>query len=206
MNLLRPLLFELWYYCRPPWESGSVPPEVDEFIAAHPSTGSGQARRRALDLGCGTGTSSLALARAGWQVTGVDFAPRAIRLARRKAKAANLEVDFRVGDVTQLIGPSSAPSKEQAAPLRAFDLVLDIGCFHGLGTHDKAAYLHNLDHLLAPDGTWLMYGFFKPDAHPGPGLLPVDLELIKYHVTLTERKDSWDKKNRPSTWFWFQKP
>ncbi len=188
MNLIRQIIFNLWYYHHPPWESGIVAPEVEAFIRTHPAG-------RALDLGCGTGTSSLALARAGWQVTGVDFAPRAIHMARRKAKAANLDVDFRVGDVLQIKGVSSD-----------FNLVLDIGCFHGLGITDKAAYLHNLNRLLAPDGIWLMYGFFKPDARPGPGLLPIDLELIELHLRLTERKDGWDKKNRPSAWFRFQKP
>jgi SAM-dependent methyltransferase len=212
---MRRLSFNLWYLRRPPWDSGIVPPEVVDFIHTHPLS-------RALDLGCGTGTSSLALAKAGWQVTGVDFVPRAIRIARAKAKAAGVSVDFRVGDVTRLMRPSTAPStpalpapaqvqvaggarEGQTAPLGAYDLVLDIGCFHGLSSQQKRIYLAQLPDLLTPSGTWLMYGFFKLDETPGPGLFPGDLEIAALHLTLVRRQDGVDKKGRASAWFWFQK-
>lgn len=44
--------------------------------------------RHVLDLGCGPGLYALALARAGLQVTGIDFAPAAVRHARQQAHAA----------------------------------------------------------------------------------------------------------------------
>lgn len=192
MNILRRLAFDLWYLRRPPWDSGIVPPEVEDFIRDHPLTVSGQTLRHALDLGCGTGTSSLALAKAGWNVTGVDFASRAIRIARQKARRAGLTIDFIVADVLHL------PSHPDP-----FSIVLDIGCFHGLSPSRKAAYLIQLDRLLAPGGTWLLYGFFKPNESPGPGLLPADLGSIP--LKLIKRQDGMDKKIRPSAWFWFQK-
>ncbi|HZD55845.1 MAG TPA: class I SAM-dependent methyltransferase, partial [Anaerolineales bacterium] len=71
MKILRRIFFNLWYYREPPWDTGISPPELLAFIESHPA---GQA----LDLGCGTGTNVITLARNGWQVTGVDFAPRAI--------------------------------------------------------------------------------------------------------------------------------
>jgi SAM-dependent methyltransferase len=37
------------------------------------------------DLGCGTGTLALLLAEEGYAVTGVDFSPEMVRLAREKA-------------------------------------------------------------------------------------------------------------------------
>ena len=48
----------------------------------------------ALDLGCGTGMHSVALARRGWQVTGIELVPRALRLARERARQAGVEVRF----------------------------------------------------------------------------------------------------------------
>jgi len=185
MNVFRHLVFDLWYLRRPPWDSGIVPPEVEDFIREHPPG-------RALDLGCGTGTSSLALARAGWTVTGVDFARRAITIAKEKAHTANLTIDFRVADVLHL-------------PLLPdpFSLVLDIGCFHGLSPSGKAAYLNQLDRLLAPGGTWVLYGFFKPSDGLGPGLLYAD--LINISLKLIKRQDGVDRKARPSAWFWFRK-
>jgi SAM-dependent methyltransferase len=194
MNALRRLIFSLWYYRRPPWDSGIVPPEMEEFISTHPSTGAGQAPRRALDLGCGSGTSCLALAQAGWCVTGVDFAPRAIRIAKQKAKNKRQAVDFRVGDVTRL------PDSLFSSP---YDLVLDIGCFHGLSTDGKSTYIEQLPRLLAPGGIWMLYGFFKSGDAPGPGLQEIDLELVKGVLELIKRQDGTDKMGRPSAWFWF---
>ena len=57
----------------------------------------------------------------GWQVVGIDFAPRAIQIAKRKIKNANIQADLRVGDATQLNGIDGP-----------FDLALDMGCFHGI--------------------------------------------------------------------------
>lgn len=188
LNLLRRLSFNLWYLRRPPWDSGIVPPEVEDYLTTHHPG-------RALDLGCGTGTSTLALAQAGWQVTGVDFAPRAIAIARRKLRLAKVPGDLRVDDVTRLHDISGP-----------FDLVLDIGCFHGLSKGSRAVYLDNLDRLLAPGGYWLMYGFFKsaPDA-PGPGLATEDPGAIAVRFRFLWRKDGFDKKKRPSAWFLFQR-
>jgi len=189
MSPFRRLTFNLWYLRRPPWDSGIVAPEVEDFIRTHLAG-------RALDLGCGTGTSSLALASAGWRVTGVDFVPRAIRIAKQKAKRQNLKVDFRVGDVTGL---------HYSLFSILYDLVLDIGCFHGLSAEQKQKYLDNLEALLAPAGTWLLYGFFKPSESPAPGLLEADIEGVQQRLTLLKRQDGMDKKSRPSAWFWFEK-
>jgi SAM-dependent methyltransferase len=139
--MLRRLSFNLWYFGRPPWDSGISPPELLDFLGDH-------APGRAIDLGCGTGTNVITLAQHGWQVTGIDFASRAIQIARRKIQRANIRAEVRVGDVTKLrdvLGP--------------FDLGLDMGCFHGV--EDKVAYLNGLARLLATGGHWLMYGRLK---------------------------------------------
>ena len=184
MGILRRLTFSLWYYFNPPWDSGVSPPELLEFLDA-------QEPGRAIDLGCGTGTNVITLVKRGWEVTGVDFAPRAIRIARRKAARAGVLVDLRVGDVTQLKGVHGP-----------FDFALDLGCFHGLGD-GKAGYLSELDRLLAPGGYWLMYGFFA--SGPGPGLLESDLELIQSRFKLLSRQDGFDRRDRNSAYFLFQK-
>ena len=184
----------LWMYLRrPPWDSGITPPELFQYIQTHPA-------RRAIDLGCGTGTNVLTLAQHGWQVTGVDFIPKAIRTAKRKLALSKVEgtknekVDLRVSDVTNLRGINGP-----------FGLALDIGCFHGL--ENKSKYLDELDRLLAPGGHWLLYGFFKPASLPsGPGLDAASVDLIHARgFSLLSRTDGFDKKDRPSAWFLFQK-
>jgi cyclopropane fatty-acyl-phospholipid synthase-like methyltransferase len=187
--MLRRLTFALWYFIKPPWDSGISPPELLDFIQTHPAG-------NAIDLGCGTGTNVIALAGAGWQVTGVDFAPRAIRMARKKIKQAGIRADLRVGDVTKLRGISGP-----------FDLALDIGCFHGLSQSGKQDYLTQLERILAPGGFWLMYGFFRSSPHHAlPGLIEADIHLISSRLTPVTRRDGFDKRERPSAWFLFQKP
>ncbi len=53
---------------------------------------------RVLDLGCGNGANALALAAAGWQVTGVDCAASAIALARAAARSQGLDARFLCAD------------------------------------------------------------------------------------------------------------
>jgi SAM-dependent methyltransferase len=189
-------MFNLWYFCKPPWDSGISPPELLEFIASHPPG-------KAIDLGCGTGTNVVTLARAGWQVTGVDFAPRAVRTAKAKIKRANISAQAFVDDVTKL---------EKIT--RRFDLALDIGCFHSLPAQGKLDYLQQLDRILAPNGFWLMYGFFKPEPSTGleeqpprfgPGLTEAEIERISARFSLLSRQNGFDRHERRSAWFLFQK-
>jgi ubiquinone/menaquinone biosynthesis C-methylase UbiE len=185
MNLLRRINFNFWYFSRPPWDTGISPPELFDFISKHPAG-------RAIDLGCGTGTNIITLVQKGWQVTGIDFVPRAIQIAKRKIKNANVQADLQVGDVTKLNGIDGP-----------FDLALDMGCFHGL--EKRIDYLNQLKRVLASDGHWLMYGIFK-SPHTTHGLVASDIELIQaqgFH--LVWRKDGVDKRDRPSAWFLFQK-
>ena len=187
MNFLKRLQFNLSYIGNAPWDTGITPPELYDFIANHP-TG------RALDIGCGTGTNVITLANAGWQATGFDFAPRAIQIANRKLKHAGIHANVFTDDATQM-------KKVHGQ----FDLALDMGCFHGI--ENKTGYLTQLTRVLAPGGYWLMYGFFKPAPHlPAPGLAHSDIDMISARgLTLLSRKDGFDKRERPSAWFLYQK-
>jgi len=186
--MLRRLTFNLWYFRKPPWDTGISPPELIHFIQTHPAG-------TAIDLGCGTGTNVITLSKAGWQVTGVDFVSRAIRMAKSKLKHENVHADLQIGDVTNLeniTGP--------------FNLALDIGCFHSLPQPAKLDYLDQLDRILAPNGFWLMYGFFASStSQSGPGLAEAEIDLITSHFSLLSRQNGFDRRGRTSAWFLFQK-
>ena len=56
----------------------------------------------ALDIGCGTGFLSLELAGRGHRVTGIDFAPAMLALARDKAARAHADIRFEEADAEAL--------------------------------------------------------------------------------------------------------
>jgi ubiquinone/menaquinone biosynthesis C-methylase UbiE len=188
-NTVRRLLFEYLYFRQPPWDTGISPPELLEFIKEHEPG-------RAIDIGCGTGTNVITLAQAGWKVTGIDFASRAIKIARRKLEQSGVQAELRVRDATQLYDISGP-----------YDFALDLGCFHGVLQERRANYLEELYRILAPGGFWLLYGFLKSEAGQSePGLMEADIGLISSQLTLLSRRDGVDSgRGRPSVWFLFQK-
>src|SRR4051812_25313908 len=55
-----------------------------------------------LDVGTGTGRAALALAARGAHVTGVDASAEMLSVARQRALAADLRIDFAEGDAQAL--------------------------------------------------------------------------------------------------------
>ncbi|MGR6318402.1 class I SAM-dependent methyltransferase [Micromonospora soli] len=123
----------------PPWDIGGPQPALAEVLD-HVVPGP-----KVLDVGCGAGDLALALARHGYQVTAIDISRVAIDMARAKAAAEGLTVDFEVQDATRLSLPS--------AP---FDSVFDSGLLHSLdrrGGGEVDGYLAVLPGLAAPGAT-----------------------------------------------------
>ena len=73
---------------RPRWDTTQSRPELVELTHSRPAG-------RALDLGCGTGTDCIYLADQGWEALGVDFAPKAIAIARSRAAASGSSASSR---------------------------------------------------------------------------------------------------------------
>jgi len=185
MHLLKKIYFQIFYFGKPPWDTGISPPELHAFIKEHPPG-------RALDLGCGTGTNAITLAQNQWNVVAIDFISSAIRAARKKARRAGVNVDFHVDDVTKYKDVNGV-----------FDLVLDIGCFHSLSKPQKIIYINNLRHLLSPSGIFLSYTFIKNDIHGSLGTDENDLETMQKFLKLIDRQDGMGRGDLPSAWLTF---
>lgn len=55
-----------------------------------------------LDVACGTGNATIPAAKAGARVTGLDFAPRLLEIARERCADAMVEIDFLEGDAQEM--------------------------------------------------------------------------------------------------------
>jgi len=176
------LFFELAYlFGFKPWDSGVSPPELVELVEGPAALAPG----RALDLGCGTGTNCAYLLSHGWEVTGVDFVPRAINTARRRAPGARLLV----GDVTRL-GDFGVDGP--------FDLLLDLGCFHSMPDERRDAYVAEAARVARPAGTLLLFAFGEKG--PGTPVAPEaeirerfkgSFEVVEVRPGAAFRKQTW---------------
>ena len=98
-----------------------------------------------LDLACGGGRHSLAMARRGARVTGMDLGPAAIAMARRRAKRAGLAVEFVQGDIRHM------------AYNGVFDAVtLLFGCFTEMPRQQAAEVLQRISRSLRPGGLFAL--------------------------------------------------
>jgi len=110
---------------------------------------------KAVDLGCGTGNYAIYLASKGFQITGVDISPTAIRIAEENAKRRSLGCRFIVADVA---GDLEGINEN-------FDFVYDWGLLHHISPRHRRKYVKNVHALLNPKGFYLSVCFSEEDQH-----------------------------------------
>jgi hypothetical protein len=132
-----------------PWENaGEAGQQSFDVLLDREEQGRTRPWGRALDLGCGTGGHTVELGQRGWTAVGVDNIDRALESAR--ARPGGDGVEFVRGDVTDLAA---------AAIPGGIELFLDVGCFHGLGDEERAAYGTGVTSLATTTATLLMLAF-----------------------------------------------
>lgn len=111
---------------------------------------------RVLDIGCGTGSLALAARRrvgdAG-AVHGIDASPEMIAVARRKARAAGVDVHF-----------EQAAAQALPYPGAHVDAVLSTLMLHHLPRPARREALGEVRRVLAPGGRLLVVDFAAPAA------------------------------------------
>jgi SAM-dependent methyltransferase len=100
-----------------------------------------------LDLGCGQGHDSIRLARAGFQVTGVDVSENAIRLARERAEVEHLNIDFRQMDISLGLGFVDS----------SFEVVLANLSLHYFSLERTTFVLQEIKRILEPEGVLCLH-------------------------------------------------
>ena len=102
-----------------------------------------QNAKNILDMTCGTGSQVFYLTKYGYKVTGSDFSPELLKLARKKAKEQNLDIDFIDGDVRSL-------------KVGSFDAVITM--FNAIGhlnKEDFAKAIKNISKNLSKNGIYI---------------------------------------------------
>ncbi|MCY4464069.1 MAG: methyltransferase domain-containing protein [Chloroflexi bacterium] len=171
-----------------PWDSGITPPEIMRILDELPPGD-------ALDLGCGTGTVMRDLLANGWRVDGIDFVPAAVETAAQKLADFPPE-SWRsfCHDVTRL---SELPQLRER-----YNLIMDIGCGHGLHGAAAAEYARGLSNLLAKGGVFMLYAA-QPREESTMGWTPEFVErLFCPPLQLVWRRDGEDAKiGAKSSWY-----
>lgn len=128
------------------------------------------------------------LARHGWDAIGIDFSPKAVSLARERARQAKVQrAHFILADVAR--PPELGPP---------FQLVLDIGCLHSIPKIAREGYASVVKDALRDGGAYLLYAFCPPDAL---GIPRDEVEtLFAPELTLASFVGG---SGRPSAWYRF---
>ncbi len=154
-----------------PWDSGTPSEELLRILNDGKLAGT-----TVLDFGCGTGTNAIELARRGFQVTATDIVDQAIQIAREKAHAAGVPVDFRVADTLR------------DNPGGPYDMLFDRGVYHCLRTEDLKAFQQFLKRATRTGSWWLSLAGNSKEDTTGP---PV--------VSEPEMRDDWAAVRHPRT-------
>jgi cyclopropane fatty-acyl-phospholipid synthase-like methyltransferase len=181
-----------------PWEqTGELGAAQIERLLAREDDNGGS--KKALDIGCGRGGHSIELARRGWQVTGIDFVPRAIKQARKQAQEAGADIRFEVGDATEMSSVAGT----------GYGLLMDLGCFHSLTADQHAVYARQSAVVAEPDAALLLFAFVGPTGRGLPnGIDPDKVERLfaDWKLTDTEQAVLPDRLSKLSAqWMRFQR-
>ena len=135
---------------------------------------------KVLVLGLGGGREAIPLARMGFEVTGVDFIPEMVDLARKNALKHGVRIDARVGDFARLTPPPAS-----------FDLIcLFDRMYSTIPTRTRRINMAKQMHAALRPGGWFACMFLW---NPSLGFSPRVDRLRKIFAHLTRGNLSYER-------------
>jgi cyclopropane fatty-acyl-phospholipid synthase-like methyltransferase len=163
------------------WEKGEPSPGLVDFLAAHPELPRGSV----CVPGCGTGHDVREFARAGFDVSGFDIAPSAIRLCEEKTKAAGLKAKFQLADFLR------------DEPPQKFDWLFEHTLFCAIQPSERDEYVRAVLWWLKPGGQYLAVNYLIPD-EDGPPFGTTREELIERFSPHFSLLSEWTPRSYPN--------
>ncbi len=151
------------------WDRGEPNPQLNNWLDRLLSP-----PKSVLVPGCGRGHEAIALARAGFQVTAIDFADSAVAALRRKCQQEGVEVEVIHSDLFAY------------APERDFDVIYEQTCLCAIHPSQWRTYEQRLASWLRPGGH-LLAMFMQSNLENGP---PFHCHLDAMRELF--REDQWE--------------
>ena len=170
---------ELYPFMFPEQRFASTPEQIEKVLALTKPGG-----KAALDLCCGPGRCSIALAQAGFTVTGVDRTRFLLNKARGKARTAKTKVEWIQMDMRDF-------AREDA-----FDLVLSMFTSFGYfeDKNEDSLVLRNIFTSLKPGGVFLIDVMGKERL--AKVLQPTTSDILPNGTKLIQRHEVFDEWTR----------
>jgi len=135
-----------------PWNSETPPEALVDLVER------GRVKPcKAIDLGCGAGNYAVYLAGRGFEVTGIDNSPTAIRIAQENANKKGVKGTFLVADV---LGDLDEVKE-------TFDFAYDWELLHHIFPEKRKKYVENVRRTLNPGGKYFSVCFHEKDSQFG---------------------------------------
>ena len=146
------------------WDIGGPTPVFERLATEIP-------KGRICVIGCGRGYDAVTFAKAGFEVTAIDFAKTAVLASREDARKEEVEMTVLREDFFDL--PDELHDQ--------FDYVLEYTCFCAISPERRFEYDRVIWQLLKPDGK-LLGLFFPLDKNVDEGGPPWGVNISELHA------------------------
>ena len=146
------------------WDIGGPTPVFERLATKIP-------KGRICVIGCGRGYDAVTFAKAGFEVTAIDFAKTAVLASRENARKEEVEMTVLREDFFDL--PDELHDQ--------FDYVLEYTCFCAISPERRFEYDRGIWQLLKPEGK-LLGLFFPLDKNVDEGGPPWGVNISELHA------------------------